>query len=293
MYHYIKSCKMINFIDGGSKMKIIKKLLFIPFILSIIIMSVACGNTNQSQNQQGSNSTTQTKDNNITLTISAAASLKDSMQELQKLYATEKPNVKITYNFGASGTLQQQIEQGAPADIFMSAATKQMDALKQKNLLVDDTVKNLLENNVVLIAPKDSSEIKDFADLAGDKVKKVALGEPKSVPVGQYSQDVLNSLKIMDKVQPKAVLAKDVKEVLTWVETKNVDAGIVYETDAKVSDKVKIVATAPANTHKPVLYPVAVIKNSKNVDAAKDFLNFIASDKGKAVFEKYGFKVTK
>lgn len=293
MYHYIKSCKMINFIDGGSKMKIIKKLLFIPFILSIIIMSVACGNTNQSENQQGSNSTTQTKDNNITLTISAAASLKDSMQELQKLYATEKPNVKITYNFGASGTLQQQIEQGAPADIFMSAATKQMDALKQKNLLVDDTVKNLLENNVVLIAPKDSSEIKDFADLAGDKVKKVALGEPKSVPVGQYSQDVLNSLKIMDKVQPKAVLAKDVKEVLTWVETKNVDAGIVYETDAKVSDKVKIVATAPANTHKPVLYPVAVIKNSKNVDAAKDFLNFIASDKGKAVFEKYGFKVTK
>lgn len=293
MYHYIKSCKMINFIDGGSKMKIIKKLLFIPFILSIIIMSVACGNTNQSQNQQGSNSTTQTKDNNITLTISAAASLKDSMQELQKLYATEKPNVKITYNFGASGTLQQQIEQGAPADIFMSAATKQMDALKQKNLLVDDTVKNLLENNVVLIAPKDSSEIKDFADLAGDKVKKVALGEPKSVPVGQYSQDILNSLKIMDKVQPKAVLAKDVKEVLTWVETKNVDAGIVYETDAKVSDKVKIVATAPANTHKPVLYPVAVIKNSKNVDAAKDFLNFIASDKGKAVFEKYGFKVTK
>lgn len=275
-------------------MKIIKKLLFIPFILSIIIMSVACGNTNQSQNQQGSNSTTQTKDDkNITLTISAAASLKDSMQELQKLYATEKPNVKITYNFGASGTLQQQIEQGAPVDIFMSAATKQMDALKQKNLLVDDTIKNLLENNVVLIAPKDSSEIKDFADLAGDKVKKVALGEPKSVPVGQYSQDVLNSLKIMDKVQSKAVLAKDVKEVLTWVETKNVDAGIVYETDVKVSDKVKIVATAPSNTHKAVLYPVAVVKNSKNADAARDFLKFIESDKGKAVFEKYGFKFNK
>jgi molybdenum ABC transporter, periplasmic molybdate-binding protein len=274
---------------GGIKMKFVKKLLFIPLILSIIIMSVGCGNTKQPQTQQGSNSTNQT----ITLTISAAASLKDSMQELQKLYATEKPNVKITYNFGASGTLQQQIEQGAPADIFMSAATKQMDELKKKNLLVDDTIKNLLENNVVLIVPKDSSEIKDFTDLAGDKVKKVALGEPKSVPVGQYSQDVLNSLKIMDKVQPKAVFGKDVKEVLTWVETKNVDAGIVYETDAKISDKVKIVATAPANTHKPVLYPVAVIKNSKNVDAAKDFLNFIASDKGKAVFEKYGFKVTK
>jgi molybdate transport system substrate-binding protein len=282
MLIYVKN----KFINGGIKMKLVKKLLFIPLILSIIIMSVGCGNTNQSTNQ--------TKDHKtITLTISAAASLKDSMQELQKLYATEKPNVKITYNFDASGTLQQQIDQGAPADIFMSAATKQMDELKKKNLLVDDTVKNLLENNVVLIVPKDSSEIKDFTDLASDKVKKVALGEPKSVPVGQYSQDVLNSLKITDKVQPKAVLGKDVREVLTWVETKNADAGIVYETDAKISDKVKIVATAPANTHKPVLYPVAVIKNSKNVDAAKDFLNFIASDKGKAVFEKYGFKISK
>jgi molybdate transport system substrate-binding protein len=100
-------------------------------------------------------------------------------------------------------------------------------------------------------------------------------------------------LKIYDKVKSKAVFGKDVKEVLTWVETKNADAGIVYETDAKLSDKVKIVTTAPSNTHKPVVYPVAVIKSSKNADAAKDFLNFVVSDKGKAVFEKYGFKFTR
>lgn len=158
---------------------------------------------------------------------------------------------------------------------------------------MNDTIKNLLENNVVLVVPQDSSAVKDFPDPTTDKVKKVALGEPKSVPAGQYAEEVLTSLKIYDKVKSKAVFGKDVKEVLTWVETKNADAGIVYETDAKLSDKVKIVTTAPSNTHKPVVYPVAVIKSSKNADAAKDFLNFVVSDKGKAVFEKYGFKFTR
>ncbi|MBC2579731.1 molybdate ABC transporter substrate-binding protein [Clostridium sp. DJ247] len=268
-------------------MKRFKSKLFLMLVLGITVISAGCGSVKQ-------NSTTNPKDEKaITLTISAAASLKDSMEDIKKLYSQEKPNVTITYNFGASGTLQQQIEQGAPADVFISAATKQMDALKKKGLLIDDTNKNLLENNVVLIAPKDSSTIKDFNDLATDNVKKIALGEPKSVPVGQYAQDVLTSLKIADKVQPKAVLGKDVKEVLTWVETGNVDAGIVYETDAKVSNKVNIVATAPENSHKPVVYPVAVLKDSKNVEAAKEFTKFLSEDKAKAVFEKYGFKAAK
>lgn len=269
-----------------------KGLAFILFLITLVMFS-ACGSTKQNPNQQATDSSAGKDNKPVTLTISAAASLKDAMGEIKQLYNKEKPNVTITYNFGASGTLQQQIEQGAPADIFMSAATKQMDALKSKNLLADDTIKNLLENEVVLIAPKDSSTVKDFNDLASDKVKKVALGEPKSVPVGQYSQDVLTSLKIMDKVQPKAVFGKDVKEVLTWVETGNVDAGIVYETDAKISSKVKIVAAAPKDSHKPVVYPVALIKASKNADAAKDFLKFMSEDKAKAVFEKYGFKVNK
>lgn len=229
----------------------------------------------------------------VSLTISAAASLKDAMEEIKQQYGKEKPNVTITYNFGSSGSLQQQIEQGAPVDIFRSAAAKQMNALKERNLIIEETNKNLLENKVVLIAPKDSTLLKEFTDLADDRVKKIALGEPKSVPVGQYSEEILISMKIKEKVQPKAVFARDVREVLTWVETGNADAGIVYETDAKVSDKVKVVASAPENSHKPVVYPVAVIKSSQNIDAAKEFLQFISGDKGKAVFEKFGFHMTK
>lgn len=271
-------------------MKKFTKALLAALLFVIVVMSVGCANTKQSSNS----STNQAKDSKpVTLTISAASSLKDAMGEIKELYAKENPNVTITYNFGASGTLQQQIEQGAPADIFISAATKQMDELKKKGLMVDDTVKNLLQNDVVLVVPKDSTVVKDFNDLTSDNVKKIALGEPKSVPVGQYSQEVLTFLKIADKVQPKAVLAKDVKEVLSWVQTGNVDAGIVYATDAKVSDKVKVVATAPENSHKPVVYPVGIIKASKNGEAATDFAKFMSGDKAKVVFEKYGFKVTK
>ncbi|MCT8975649.1 molybdate ABC transporter substrate-binding protein [Clostridium sp. CX1] len=267
-------------------MKGFKKTLLSTLIFATLAMSVGCGSTNASTSQSKNEEA-------VTLTISAAASLKDAMGEIKQLYTKENPKVKITYNFGGSGTLQQQIEQGAPADIFMSAAAKQMDALKSKNLMEEGTVKNLLQNDVVLIVPKDSTVVKDFNGIAGDKVKKVALGEPKSVPVGQYSQEILTSLKISDKVQPKSIFAKDVKEVLTWVETGNVDAGLVYLTDAKVSDKVKVAATAPESSHKPVVYPVGVVKASKNIETAKDFVKFMEGDEAKAVFEKYGFKVAR
>jgi molybdate transport system substrate-binding protein len=211
------------------------------------------------------------------------------MEEIKKLYTAEKSNVTIVYNFGASGSLQQQIEQGAPADIFLSAAPKQMDALDAKSLILKDTRVNLLENKVALIIPKDGTGITDFKDVTSDKIKKLALGEPKSVPVGQYSEEVFTKLGILDAVKPKAVYAKDVKEVLTWVESGNADAGIVYSTDAKASTKIKVVAEAPTGSHSPILYPAAVIKDSKNLEAAKDFMKFISSAKCKAVYEKYGF----
>jgi molybdate transport system substrate-binding protein len=277
---------------GGIIMKKSKRILSVVLFLLITILSVGCGTTSKDSSNQQSDSASK-KDEAVTLTVSAAASLKDSMNEIKQLYTKEHPNVTITYNFGSSGSLQQQIEQGAPADIFMSAATKQMDALKSKNLLVNDTIKDLLKNDVVLIAPKASSNVTSFQDLASDKVKKIALGEIKSVPVGQYSQEILKNLKLMDKVSPKAVYGKDVKEVLTWVETGNVDAGIVYKTDALVSDKVKVIAAAPADSHKDVIYPAAVVKASKNQDAAKKFLEYLSGDEAQKVFEKYGFKVGK
>lgn len=227
----------------------------------------------------------------VTLTISAAASLTNAMGEIKALYKKESPNVTINYNFGASGALQQQIEQGASADLFFSAATKQMNALQEKDLILKDTKVNLLGNSVVLVVKSDStSGISDFKDATSDKIKKIALGEPKTVPVGQYSEELFTSLSILDIVKAKAVYGKDVKEVLAWVETGNVDAGIVYGTDAKASKKVKVVAVAGKSLYKtPVVYPVAVVKASKNVDDSKTFLKFLSSDKAKEVFASYGF----
>lgn len=236
--------------------------------------------------------TKQQKPASINLHISAAASLKDSMDEIKQLYAAEKANVNLTFNYGGSGTLQQQIEQGADVDMFISAAAKQMDALETKDLILKNTRKDLLINEVVLVTPKDSSTITSFNDLTTDKVKHLALGEPKSVPAGQYAEEIFTKLGILDKIKTKAVYAKDVREVLTWVETGNADAGIVYATDAKTSNKVKVAAISASDSHTPVVYPAAIIKSSKNGDSAKDFMKFLTGDKAKAVFEKYGFKVT-
>jgi molybdate transport system substrate-binding protein len=230
----------------------------------------------------------------VTLTISAAASLTEVMGEITSLYKIEKPNVTLNYNFASSGILQKQIEQGAEVDLFFSAGKKQMVALQEKGLLIDDTNVNLVGNSVVLIVKNDSKlGISDFKDAADNKIVKIALGEPKTVPVGQYSEEVFTSLNILDKVKSKAVYAKDVKEVLTWVETGNADAGVVYGTDAKTSKKVKVVSIASDDLYKtPVVYPAAVIKASKNVEDTKTFLKFLSSDKAKKVFTTYGFDST-
>ncbi|MBD2044024.1 molybdate ABC transporter substrate-binding protein [Microcoleus sp. FACHB-672] len=225
------------------------------------------------------------------LTVSAAASLKESLEEIQEIYTKDQPSASLIYNFGASGALQQQIEQGAPVDIFISASPQQMDALHKKGLLISETRKNLLKNQLVLVEPKNSPSISDFKDLASERVKKIALGEPQTVPVGKYAQEVLSFFQIADKVKPKVVFAKDVRQVLTYVERGDVDAGIVYKTDAIQSARVKIVADAPAQSHSPVIYSAAVIKDSKNIPKAKEFVEFLASNRAASVFRKYGFTI--
>ena len=223
------------------------------------------------------------------ITVSAAISLKDALDEIAHLYSTEHPNAKAHFNLGGSGTLQRQIEQGAPVDIFISASPKEMDSLQSQGLLLPNTRKNLARNSVVLIVPAGSTSIPGFQDLTKAAVKTVAVGEPQTVPAGKYAQEVLTHFGIYDQLKPKLVLAKDVRQVLTYVETGNADAGIVYATDAKISKKVTVVATAPEDSHAPVVYPAAVIKNSKNAAAAKAFLDFLASEKARTVFQKYGF----
>ena len=223
------------------------------------------------------------------LTVSAAISLRDALDEISHLYSADHPAVTVRFNLGGSGTLQRQIEQGAPVDIFISASTKEMDALQSQGLLLPGTRKDLVKNSVVLIVPEGNKAISGFQDLTKPAVKTVAIGEPQTVPAGKYAQEVLTRFGIYDQLKPKLVLAKDVRQVLTYIETGNAEAGIVYATDAKISTKVTVVATAPENSHSPVVYPAAVIKNSTNPAASKAFLEFLAGEKARAVFEKYGF----
>ena len=228
----------------------------------------------------------------IELNVSAASSLTDAIAEINKLYMQENKNITITTSFGSSGTLQKQIEQGAPSDVFISAGAKQMDALQTKNLIINETRVSLLKNVVVLVIPNNSTvSISFFADLTKDAVKKIAIGDPASVPAGDYGTQALKLLGIYDQVKSKLILCTDVRQVLSYVEAGNVEAGLVYSTDAATSAKVKIVANAPAEINDNIIYPGAVIKATKNADAAKAYLAFLSGGEAKAIFEKYGFIV--
>jgi molybdate transport system substrate-binding protein len=243
-----------------------------------------------STEQTTSEQKTEAKNEPVTLLISAAASLTAVMEEIKAEYIKEKPEITLDLNFGSSGSLQQQIEQGADVDVFLSAALKQMDALQAKNLIIEETRKNFLGNKVVLIVPIDSKlDISSFEELTEEEVKSIGIGELESVPAGQYGDEVLTKLGIKDELISKFIFGKNVKQVLTWVETANVDAGIVYSTDAIASDKILVAATAPEGTHKPIHYPAAVIKDTKHEKEAKDFIEYLYSEKTRPIFEKYGF----
>ena len=230
------------------------------------------------------------KSTHVELNVSAAASLTDALKEVNQLYMQQNNNVTITANFAGSGTLQQQIEQGAPVDVFISAASTQMDNLQEKELILNDTRKGLLNNAIVLIVPEGSTlGITGFNDLATAKVERIAIGDPQSVPAGKYAQQAFDELGITVQIESKLVLGNDVRQVLTYVETGNVDAGMVFATDALISGKVKVVANAPADINAKIVYPVSVIKASKHPDIAEDYIDFLFSDQVKTVFEDYGF----
>jgi molybdate transport system substrate-binding protein len=227
----------------------------------------------------------------VELTVSAAISLKDALDEVRQVYMASHPDVSLAMNYGASGTLELQIEQGAPVDVFVPAAPQQMDALMAKGLLLGGTKRDLLRNEIVLIAPRGSTDVNNFQDLLKPSVKHVALGEPAAVPAGKYAQEVLQHFSIANQVNAKAVLAKDVRQVLTYVERGDADAGIVYATDALSSTKVRVVARAPAGSHAAVIYPVAVMSYSRHTMAAEAFKEFLFAPQAQAIFRKYGFEL--
>ncbi|MCK1989065.1 molybdate ABC transporter substrate-binding protein [Lysinibacillus fusiformis] len=252
---------------------------FFASLLILVGLLAACGNEEKEL---------QVKEP-IELTISAAASLQDALEELKTTYEKEHDTIKILYNFGGSGALQQQILQGAPADLFFSAAEDKFDVLVEKEMIDPNQRVDLLANELVLIVPKkNDKQIQSFEDLK--QAGKIALGTPETVPAGKYSVETLKYMHLWESLESKVVYTKDVRQVLTYSETENVDAGIVYKTDALVSDKVEVVATADDQTHTPIIYPVGVIKNSKHVQEAEDFYHFLQSDEAMEVFKKYGFE---
>ena len=257
---------------------------------SIFVFSLTIAGCNFFDSSSSS-STSTLRSQSAGLTISVAASLTDAMEEVKLLWQQEEPAVALTFNFSSSGSLQAQIEQGAPVDIFVSAASKQMDFLQKQGLILKSTRKNLLKNQVVLVEPRNALALKDFAGLRDETVKRIAIGDPASVPAGKYGSEVLTSLGIFQSVRPKLVLTKDVRQVLSYVESENVNAGIVYLTDAQGSKQVRIVAIAPEKSHSPVVYPVAVLRDSKNVTAAQKFVQFLFGDRAKAVFKEHGFGI--
>jgi molybdate transport system substrate-binding protein len=228
------------------------------------------------------------------LLVAAAASLQDALKEVTPGFEKANPGIKVTYNFAASGPLQQQIEQGAPVDLFISAATRPMDSLQQKNLLLANSRRNLLTNRLALVVPRNSTlAITSFKDLVNPKVKKIAVGEPRSVPVGQYAEEVFKNLGILAQLRPKFVLGNSVRNVLSAVESGNVDAGIVYVTDAKVNEQVKQVAIASDKLHSPIVYPMAIMAASRHQSAARSYAQFIGGRDARAVFQKYGFGIAR
>ena len=222
------------------------------------------------------------------LTVSVAASLQTVMTEIVASYSP----TRVDLNFGASGALAQQIARGAPVDVFFSASSKSMDDLAKQLLILADTRRDLLRNEIVLIAAA-TSPVDSFDALARPEVKVVALGDPESVPAGEYGRQTLVSMHLWDRVRPKLVLAKDVRQVLAYVATGNAEAGIVYATDARTSRSVRVISAAPPQTHDPIVYPVAVLTATHDAAAARAFTAYLAGARARAMFEARGFIVAK
>jgi molybdate transport system substrate-binding protein len=223
------------------------------------------------------------------LTISAAVSLKKAFNEIADLNE-KRTGTKVHFNYGASGALQKQIESGAPADVFASAGAKQMDDLAGKGFIDPSTRKDFARNSLVLIVPAKEPILKSFSDLTNPAVKKIAVGNPKTVPAGQYTEQTLRKLSLLPQIQAKLIFAEDVRQVLDYVVRDEVDAGVVYSSDAlSAGEKIKVVARATDESHDPILYPIAVVKESKQQEAAKKFIDLVLSSEGQGILAKHGF----
>ncbi len=228
------------------------------------------------------------------ITISAAISLKNAFEDIGRIFQERNPGAKLLFNFGASGDLARQIEAGAPVDLFVPAAQKDMDDLDQKEMIIKGTRKDFAGNSLVLILPtKSAIHLTSLNDLRRGEIQKIAIGNPKTVPAGRYAEEALKYFNLWEAVKDRLIFAGNARQVLDYVARGEVDAGMVYSTDAMVRAKeVKIVAEAPHQSHPPVVYPIAVVKGSKQEALARKFIAVVTSRAGETILKRYGFRVS-
>jgi molybdate transport system substrate-binding protein len=250
-----------------------------PSAISIIMLACFAASLNEMH-----------KAEDRTVSVAAAISLKDALSDVASAYEQQSGR-KVHFTFGASGELATQIQQGGAIDLFISAAHKQVDDLVKAAVVPADAPQPVVARNaLVLIVPADAKDPPQrFVDLADPKFARIAIGEPRSVPAGDYAMQVFESLKLADTVKPRLVFATNARQVLSYVERGEVPAGVVYRTDAAASKSVRIVETADEKLHKPIEYPAVVIPTGKDPVAGKEFLNFLLSDKGQSIIESRGF----
>lgn len=225
------------------------------------------------------------------LTVSAAASLKNVFEEIGKLFESQTKGVKVYLNFGSSGDLVKQIVGGAPVDVFASAAQREMDDLDAKKLILAGTRRPFARNEIVLAQPARSAiKIRSFEDLKKPEIKMIGVGNPATVPAGLYASETLQYFNVWKELRDKFIFGESVRQVLDYIARGEVDAGIVFLTDAKVRPSdVKVIASAPAGSHRPIVYPIAVIKGTKHEKVAREFISFVGSEQARKVLDKYGF----
>ena len=226
------------------------------------------------------------------LTLSVAISMKEAIETIGRDFAARQAGVTVRYNFGASGDLQKQIEAGAPIDVFVSAATRQMDELEQKALILSDTRRAFARNGLVVVTPADSGrDLTTVADLLDARVTRVAIGNPKTVPAGQYAQESLKAVGAWDRLGPKLVFAENVRQVLEYVARGEVDAGFVYTTDVPTAGpRVREAFRPGEDTYPPVVYPIAVVAGSRQTALARAFVERVTGPEGQAVLRRLGFQ---
>jgi molybdate transport system substrate-binding protein len=285
-------------------MKKITKITWLALLVALVVLGLsACGGGAESGGgETGADSGTSAEADvianpaeelaaaGVELNVSAAASLTDALEEIYTEYQNMSNDV-INFNFAASGTLQKQILEGAPCDLFISASKGHMDGLAEESLIVPESRKDLLGNALTLIAAAEKADIVSVDNLTSAEIEHIAIGEPDSVPAGNYAKQTLESLGIWEAVQDKLVFAKDVREVLNYVDTGNADCGFVYRSDAAVMETGVIVTDLPEDSHSPIVYPAALIAGSEQEAAAQAFYDYLQSDYARGVFERYGFTV--